>query len=780
MRNYFDDYLSGAQWLVVQRGWNPEKQLINESLFSLGNGYITSRGILEEIPFAATPGTFFAGVYDKVGAMVTELVNTPNPIDFRISVKGEKLDVSAMNVIDHKRILDLYRGILVRRTVYSDAKKKRFDYQSIRFISQADKHVAVMKIYVTPLDDAAEFSVESNISIAITNKGLITEGRKKHFHISDVSKADTVNYLCAKTLEKNILISYASQLKIKKGKKSYCEPHRMFKISAKKNETVCFTKFFSFYTSRETDAKVIKSKAIQTVKKTVDLGFEKLLSKHCASFAEKWKSAVIEIEGDPSIERAVRFNIYHLFICANEDDDNISIGARTLTGEGYRGHVFWDTEIFILPFFIYTNPKIARNLLMYRYHRLDMARKIAENKGYKGAMFPWESADTGEETTPSWSKGLDGRIKKISTMEQEQHIGSDIAYSIFHYFVATGDLDFMLNYGLEIILETARFWESRVEYNKRKKRYEIRNVIGPDEFHESVNNNAYTNVMVQWHLRKAVSLYKTFEKSHRIEIKKLDKKIDIKQNEMKNWMEIAKKIYVPVSKKANIIEEFDGFFKKKYIPLPELDSNSLPVFPRDLKVTDIIKTQFVKQADVVLLMYLLSDNFNLKWKEKNYIYYEKRTLHKSSLSASVYCIGGVEVGERNKAYKYFLVSAYTDKKNIYGNTGDGMHAAALGGVWQAVVNGFAGIRIKKGVLSLEPRLPNRWKRVKFSIKWKGFDICVNIDKEKIKLYFRSKNKINYLPVRIYGVLKKLSANRTRVFYRKLKRRREYIVKKALY
>jgi len=779
MTDYFDEYLSGTQWLIYERGRDSELQVVNETLFSLGNGYITSRGILEEIPFASIPGTFFAGVFDKVGAMFTELVNAPNPMDFRISVNGEKLDVSAMNLLDHKRILDMHKGILVRRTIYSSAKKKRFNYQSMRFISHADKHIAVMKIHITPLDDTAEFTVESNINVAITNKGLVTEGRKKHFHISEVSKSGKSNYLCTKTLEKEILIAYASQLKIEKNKKGYIEPRTIFKLNAKKGEKVCFTKFFSFYTSIETNPKTIKNETIKTVEKIAAQGFEKLLIQHCASFAKKWKTAYIEIDGDPSIERAIRFNIYHLLICSNDDDDSVSIGARTLTGEGYRGHVFWDTEIFILPFFIWTAPEIAKNLLIYRYNRLEKARKIAKEKDYDGAMFPWESADTGEETTPFWSKGLDGRIKKISTMEQEHHISSDIAFTVFQYWTITDDVNFMLDYGLEIILETARFWASRVEYNKRKGRYEIKDVIGPDEFHENVNNNAYTNAIVQWHLRLASRLYKTFAKKYPVKIQNLANKINIKKNEIRNWQKIAERIYIPVSKKTGIIEEFDGFFKKKFYPQPEMDNNSLPVFPRNLKVTDIQKTQFVKQADVVLLLYLLSDNFNLEQKRKNYLYYEKRTLHKSSLSAPVHSVGGVEVGEKIKAYRYFLVSVYTDMKNIYGNTDEGMHAATLGGTWQAVVNGFAGVRVKKGVLSFEPKLPYRWKRVRFLIRWKGFDISVHIDREKIKLHFNSSRKKEYFIIRVYGVLRKLLANKTGIFYRKPKRKK-YLVKKALY
>lgn len=770
MIDYFDQYLSDPQWLIFEKSWKPDFQSVSESQLALGNGYLCSRAVLEEIPRGACPGTYFAGIYDITGAQVTELVNAPNPIDFRISVKGEKLDITAMNVLGHERLIDMHRGLLVRKTTYANSRKKRFNYQSLRFFSMHNKHIAVMQIYVTPLDEEVTFTVESSVDTAVTNKGLITEGKKKHVHIYDFLKNGNINYLCMKTLEKEVLIAYANQLEIKKGKKTRSVPHRTFKLHLRKGESACITKFFSFYTSQDINPRQIKAKTIKTLRKAVMKGFDQLIKEHTNVWLKKWKSANIEIEGDPDIERVIRFNIYHLLITGSEDNNNISIGARTLTGEGYRGHIFWDTEIFILPFFIYTNPKIAKNMLLYRYHRLDAARKIAKDKGYQGTMFPWESADTGEEATPSWYKHTDGTIRKVSTGFQEHHITSDIAYGVFHYFIATGDIDFMLEYGLEIILETAKFWASRVEYTSRRKKYEIKHVIGPDEYHENVNNNVFTNAMAKWNLEIAAKLCEVLRRKYPSKVKPVMTKINLKPRDTHKWRYIAKRIFIPISKKRGIIEEFDGFFKLKRLPLPELDSNSIPLYPKGLAGRKISKTQFVKQADVVMLLYILSDILSANQKKKNYLFYENRTLHESSLSAAVYSAVGAEVGEKNKAYRYFLTSAYTDLKNIYGNSSDGMHAASLGGTWQAVINGFAGVKIRKRILSFNPKLPYNWKRMKFLLKWKGFDLSVNIDKEKTILGFNSKRKKDYILVRVDGLLHKLCANKTTTFHRKLKQK----------
>jgi kojibiose phosphorylase len=750
--NDLENYLSDTHWQIIEHGWDPEMQNDNETKFALGNGYIGSRGILEENPPYCRPGTFFAGIYEGTRSLVPELVNAPNPIDFRISVDGEKLDVEAMDIVSHKRILDMYKGILFRNTIYSNARKKRFNYQSMRFFSMHNKNTAVMQVYITPLDESTTLTITNAIDTSIMNMGLVTEGWKKHVVVVESGNSGKINYVCTKTVEKNIYIVYTSQVFVKKGKKTYTPPDWTFTLNLKKGETACITNYLSCYTSKTDNIEKIKKVAVNSNARSVKKGFDQLFREHSKTWEKKWKKANVEIDGDPDIERAVRFNIYHLLITASEHCDDVSIGAKGLTGEGYRGHIFWDTELFCLPFFIYLNPPVAKNLLLYRYHRLDAARMIAKERGYQGAMFPWESADTGEETTPSWYKDGRGKIQRVLTMEQECHITADIAYAVVHYYSATNDVDFLLNYGLEIILESAKFWASRVEYNRRKKRYEINNVIGPDEFHEGVNNNAFTNIIVQWLLRIAAQLLRVLKRRYPAEIKTLMAKIHIKPSDLENFRQITSRLYIPLSRKTKIIEQFEGFLKRRKLPLPELDNHSLPVYPDNIR--DIGSTQYVKQADVVMILFILSDLFSLETKRKNYLYYESRTLHKSSLSASIHALLGAEVGE----------------KNVYGNTDAGIHAASLGGVWQALIHGFAGMRIRRGILSFSPQLPSKWKRIKFSFKFKGYDISVDIGQEKVSLYFNSKRKADQLPVRVYRTLHTLQANKKASFYKKSKKK----------
>lgn len=765
MKEPFELYLNDNRWLMWEKGWQKEEQSVRESLFTLGNGYLGSRGIYEEIPVDAYPGTYIAGVYDATGAHVTETVNAPNPIDFRIVAEGEKIGITAMDVLFHQRVLDMSQGLLARKTIYSNSKKHRFNYQSLRFFSMYQKHIGVMRIFFTPMDEGVDISIESAVNDAVRNKGIITEGRKKHFHIEEFKKYGAVNYLCVKTFDKDILIVYTSQLKMYRNYKIHTIPHRTFDLHVNKGETVSFTRYFSIHTTWHISPNIIRSRAINTLRQAVKKGFDRLLKENSTAWEKKWKAADITIRGDHQVDRALRFNIYHMLIVGNNDGGLSSIGARTLSGEGYRGHVFWDTEIYLLPFYIYNLPHLARGMLLYRYNRLEQARRIAQEKGYRGALFAWESADSGEESTPSWHKDFDGKIIQIYTMQREHHISADIAYAVCHYYNATDDHDFMVHYGLEIIIETARFWVSRVQWNNRRKVYEIREIIGPDEFHENVNNNAYTNAMAQWNISAVVSLAKIFRKRFPKPTRKLFLKLKLTNNEIHHMHEVAKHIANTRPHKNNLIEEFEGYFKKKQVKLKNIQNSILPEMPTHIPLSDFHKTQLVKQADVLMLLYLLPDMYSATVREKNYYYYLQRTLHKSSLSTSMHAIIAAGVGDKERAYQFFCASLFADLKDIYGNTFDGIHAASLGGTWQAVVNGFGGIRVyRKGILSFDPNLPTQWNSLKFKLKWKGLDLDISIYAGEIAIFFKS-IKIKSIKLIVYQRLRTVFSNRINYFTR---------------
>jgi len=756
------------RWCIKQEGWEPPKQQMRETQFTQGNGYFCCRGILEEIPYDSTPGTYLAGLFDRTGAQITELVNCPNPINLRLDAYGEKIDVVAMDVEKHERVLDMRDGVLNRQTVFKTTHNKRVLYQSRRFISMHNKHLGIMEVHVTPLDTAMTFNVQTTIDASVSNKGVLTEGRKVHYTPHEVSITENMAYFCFRTFENQTLIAYAGALEICRGNRCRLVPERALKVRVKKGETITLRKFFTIYTSRRVKPHELKRQCIGALKKARKAGLKRLFEDHQRAWAKRWRRANIDIEGDFAADQALRFNIYHLIIAGNEENDDVSIGARTLSGEAYRGHVFWDAELFVVPFFIYAFPDIARNQLMYRYHRLNAARANATAKGYKGALFPWESADTGEECTPSWAKDYDGTIIRITTLDYEHHIVADIAYAVDHYVRAAGDLDFMFRFGLEIMMETARFWADRVTLNKKRKHYEIHDAMGPDEFHEKVNNSAYTNMMAKWNLQAAYEWSKKLKEKYPSRFESLERRICLTKREINAWQKIASKMYIPYSRKKKLIEQFEGYLKLRDPRITQLDSNFMPCMPASVDYRNIDETQLVKQADVVMLLYLFCNQYSRNDKKRNYNYYEKRTLHKSSLSPAIHSIVGLDVGDRDKALHYFAHALSTDLADIHGNANDGIHAASGGGTWQAAIMGFAGMRIHKEYISFSPYLPENWSGMKFAVHFRGARLRVSIAKNKTDIMIERSPKRGKIFASVYGETKKLHIHKFVTFEKPIK------------
>jgi len=768
MKDFYSKYRSDESWLIREDGWVRSLQPIRETQLALGNGFLGSRAVLEEMPYDATPGTYIAGLYDRIGSQVTELVNLPNPFNFKMMLKGEKLGVITMDVLNHARVLDLRQGILTRHTVFMDSKKKRYDYQSLRFVSSHNKNIGVMQVILTPLDDNAKVSIETGIDTSVYNAGTVTEGRKKHFRVKELGQFDNEGYIIVQTFSKqNFVIIRSGFYYETLGKKTLAEDN-VFELGLKKGQTITFTKIFYIDTvSKGDDLEKMKKSSEKGFRKSLSLSFNKLLKRHTKAFRALSDMGEISIWGDPESEKNTRFNIYHMLICAREDGGLSSIGARGLSGEGYHGHIFWDAEIFILPFYLYTMPEVARNMLMYRYNRLDAARAIARKHGYKGAMFPWESAGTGVDETPGWAKDLDGKIIRIHTGSLEHHITADIAYSVHHYYNVTRDEKFMRNYGYEIVFECARFWISRIKYNRKSRKYEIKNVIGPDEFHDNVDNNAYTNMMAKWNLLLAHKMYHKLRKHDPKILKSLTQRLGVTAHEAVMWKNIAARIVFKIGK-DQIIEQFKGYFKLKRIRINKWDEDYIPIISKKLTPRGFYKTQFVKQADVLMLLHLLSDVFSRETKKRNYDFYVERTLHKSSLSLPIYSLMAAEAGDMNRAFRYFDASLRTDISNIHNNVSEGIHTACIGATWQTFINGFAGVRVEKGMLSIAPNLPKTWRKALFSLHWRSNLIKFEVNNDKVKIQLIPEKK-GSTKIKVFGTLHEISGNRVFTFTRKTKR-----------
>jgi len=771
MKELYSSYTEDELWLIKETEWVRPLQNIRETQFTLGNGYLGIRAIYEELPYDARPGTYIAGVYDNIGSQVAELVNLPNPINFRFTIEGEKLDLVTMDCLAHRRVLNMKKALLVRKTLYQDNKRRRYDYQSLRFVSLHNKNIGIMQIALTPLDADCLLDVNTGIDTSVYNAGVLSEGRKRHFRVKELGQSHNAGYLVIDTLEKRYSVVYWSGFYYELNAKKIFAKDNIFRLKLKKNQTVIFTKIFCIrHFPYQQDASLYKDKTFKVFFKAFRANFFSLLKDHTRMWDKLWKKADILIEGTANLQVNLRFNIYHMLICASYNAGFSSIGARTLSGEGYRGHIFWDAEIFLMPFYLFNFPEVAKNILLYRARRINKARELARREGFKGAKFPWESADTGREETPEWARDFDGTVIEIYTHKMEHHITSDIAYAMYKYYVATGDGQFMQDYGYQIILETARFWASRAKFNKEKDCYEIRKVIGPDEFHSGVDNSAYTNMMAKWNLITAYKLSGEVKKKQHL-YKNLKEKLNLKEKEAKDWKKIASGIRINIGK-SKIIEQFEGYFKLKKVPLEMYDENGIPILPPKLKAKDLSKTQLVKQADILMLLYLLDDVFSLRTKLANYEFYLDHTLHTSSLSPSIHCLIACKVGDLTRAYNFFNVSLRTDISNLYGNTQEGIHAASLGGTWQAVVFGFAGIEIKKEKLFINPRMPRTWEKITLSLIWREDVIKLDLSNEVIKLKAESLKR-RVIEIGIFNRKVSLKTNKAYIFKRRVPLYKQY-------
>ena len=719
--------LADNGWIITEESFDRGRMRFYESILTVGNGFLGSRAVLEEGYEESYAGTYLAGVYDKSGGQSFAIVNAPNPLVTEILVDGRKLSADEMEVVEHLRVLDMKKAVLYRRTVFADADQ-RYEYESARFFSLYDMHLGVIRVSFRSLDSDASVVLRTVIDGTTTNEMHAVGGPRKHYRVTQ-SKGlpGDVSYLEARTNDLGIRIGVASAADLhgavsargletsssSSGEASVLE----HSFRGRKGEAYRLDRYVSIYTSRESEGDV-ESACLAGLSRARRIGVPAILAEHQEAWERRWQVADVSIEGDPDTLKAMRFSMYHLLISASPEDLDVSIAPKALSGEWYQGHVFWDTEIFMLPFFVYAYPQQAKHLLLYRARRLEPARERAIAQGYQGALWPWESAGSGsEETPPTWIN-FDGLVLPVYNAAREHHIAADIVYGVHFYYLHTGDDGFMLQHGLGMVLETARFWASRVSYDETRDQYEIKLVIGPNEFQDGVDNNSYTNAMARWALRYACELYEDFYERFSGEMQGIAEDMGLTGEEVDNWRQIADSIILLV-RSDGLIEEFEGYFDRRDVTITERDEHAMPLWPREVMLKDVKETQLIKQADVVLLLYLLSDEFSQDVKRTNLDYYEPRTTHVSSLSITSYAIIASELGDTEKAYRYLHHAANSDLEDIHGNTDLGVHAAELGGTWQVLVHGLAGVRVRGDVLSVDPRLPDQWRSLRFRMWFRG-------------------------------------------------------------
>ena len=731
--------LGGDEWLILQDEYDAAENLNYESLFCLTNGYLGTRGSYEEGTVKSLPCTFVNGVFDKSETFMRELANLPNWLGIRLYVEKELIGIENCSILEFSRVLDMKHAMLVKRFLLEDKKGRQTLVEGIRFVSRANVHRMAVKLYVTPINYDGIIEVENIVDGSVINFADAPRFKVKHTYlVANERLTENGVYIECATRDNHLHVGTGAFLDAERNGKSVIKTRQFYAFGeqtiefqdfdAEQGVTTEITKYASIYTERDLPKYELHSAVKNEIDAFVERGFEQELAEHFKVYEEMWKEADIQIQGDFDLDRAVRFNIFHLMSTGNEHDDRVNVGAKLLHGEEYGGHAFWDTELFMLPFFAYVFPKTAKNLESYRYRLLDAARANAAKNGYKGAQYPWESADDGTEQCPDWTIEPDGTCYRCYVADYEHHVTAAVAYGIYDYVKITKDTSFLLKKGGEILMETARFWASRCEYITEKDRYEIRKVTGPDEWHEPVDNNVYTNYLAKWNLRYVIALIQDLKEHHREDYDRIAEKISLTEKEIEEWNLVQSKIYLPRKEGTQLLEQFEGYFDLQEVTIQEYDKNDWPIRPAELKTMKTKETQIIKQADVVMLLHLMGEEFDEETTKLNYSYYEKRTLHGSSLSPSIYSIMGLKVGDDTKAYRYLRRAAFIDLINHQKNTREGIHAANAGGVWQTVVFGFAGLSIDAdGILNITPKMPKEWEGVTFRIHYLNSWLEISID-----------------------------------------------------
>jgi kojibiose phosphorylase len=720
--------LSEQAWCVTADAFRCDRVAAEETMFTLANGHHGVRGSLEFARHLGKPGSFFAGCYDRTPIYFEELVNTPAWVDLTIQTDGLFLDPAGVEVREYRRTLDLRQGLLHTALAWVDAKGRRTRYESFRLVHRQRRHWALLWGRVTPENWSGELLLAGGIDARIANVQTQSQVQVQHLEVTRLAADDLGVVYEGRTLTSKLPVAVRTRLTVSNGAGRHLRHgdqslQEVWCVPAVKGRPVTFCKSVAAVALLHAgaDAGPVARRELRALLRA---GQPRALAAQQRAWQTRWKRADVVIGGHVGDQAAVRFNIFHLLSLDPEEDLDVAIGAKGLHGEGYRGHFFWDTEIFMLPFYLATRPATARNLLLYRCRRLAGARRHAADWGHRGARFPWESCTTGGDVSPTKPRDiLAGQIGGQPVEHFQVHITADIAYAVARYREAAGDDEFFREHGAQLLIETAQFWASRVGWDSARQRYVIRDVQCVDEFHTHVDNNAYTNYMAAENLRLAGAAVAELRRREPALLRRLCRATGLTGKDVRTWAKIRDGLALPFDPATGLVEQFDGYFALTPVKVG-FDANGWPFLPPEFWNGPWRKSQVIKQADVVLATYQLPDAFSDAAKRANLRFYEERDEHSSSLSPSTYAILGVEVGEVERAYRSFRVSAYRDM--LFRKNNDGIHAACLGGTWQACVNGFGGLRVRADGLHFRPRLPRAWNRLAYAVAWQGRRIAVEI------------------------------------------------------
>lgn len=768
-------------WMIKESGFDRERIAHHGNKFMIGNGVLGYRGTLEEFGKNELTATIIAGLYDKVGNKWREPVNAPNGLATAVQWDGVPLSVldagsqteaggqgkasggngagngrengrengggdASPQLAAHEQALDLRHAVHRRRSVFRTADGAEVSMMSERFCSAVRSELIVSRLTV-------ESSLDGALTIVTGIDGDVWDINGPHLERieSGADEAGEVLRVTAQTQELGVPVTVAEAVEVQGGEEEQLlrgdlSIRRRIQLRCRAGEPVELVKYVAVVTGQDGAlAGDVQTAAEQAAREARQLGYDVLLREHAERWERKWDASDITIEGDEEAQLALRYSMYQLHIIAPDRSERVSIPARGLSGQVYKGAVFWDTEMFMLPFFLHTEPEVARNLMMYRVHTLEGAKRKAAEYGYDGAFYAWESQETGDDACTLFNVNdvFTGRPMRTYFRDKQVHISADVAYGIWQYYTFTGDESLLLDGGAEVVWECAKFFYSYGYFNSRKQRFEILDVTGPDEYHERVNNNAFTNRMVKECLRIALNAMDLLRSS---DLKRYETLLEGSSVQLEQIRDMHDRLYVPQpDAKTGRIEQFDRYDKLEDVTLQELKARML--HPHEylgggngLATT----TQILKQADVVLMLHLFKSDYALAVKQANWAYYEPRTEHGSSLSACIYALVAADTGSPDWGYPYFMQTARIDltgeSKQYVGDLYiGGTHPAANGGAWMAAILGFAGLRYDGDKAELRPAFPSVWQAIEFPVHLRGGSYRVRVSREEITVIAQAGN-----------------------------------------
>jgi len=734
------NYIKHNEWQIIEEGFDPHLNRISESLFSLGNGRMGQRANFEEDYTGDThQGNYVAGVYypdkTRVGwwkngypEYFAKVLNAPCWIKIQIKIGKINLDLAKCKVTDFRRVLDMKTGLLYRSFTASLPGGKKLKIDAKRFCSMADGEIGAIRYSITPLNFSSACTITLPVDADVVNKDSNYD--EKFWNEISKESSPGIAIVTAETkktffhVATGITYSIITDSKPVKGiikstrKEKYADNVVSVKIKMG-TETVIY-KYGAVLSSENHPKPKLAQLTRKKLKEARIIGYDKLFAQHSDVWKKTWEKCDITIEGDAAAQQGIRFNIFQLMQTYTGADERLNIGPKGFTGEKYGGSTYWDTEAYCLPFYLGTSdPKVARNLLVYRYKHLPRAIENGAKLGFKdgAALYPMVTMN-GEECHNEWEITF-----------EEIHRNGAIAYAIFDYIRYTGDEDYLAEFGLEVLIGISRFWAQRVNWSTDRMKYVMLGVTGPNEYENNSNNNWYTNMFAVWTLNYTLKSVEYVRKRHTARYDKILAKVKFNEKELGKWKDIAEQMYFPEDKQRGVYLQQDGFLDKELLTVKDLPASERPLNQK-WSWDRILRSCFIKQADVLQGFYFFEEQFNKEQLKRNFDFYEPMTVHESSLSPCVHVILASKLGYKEKAYEMYLRTSRLDLDDYNNDTEDGCHITSMAGTWMSIIKGFGGMRVNEGKLQFAPYIPEQWKSYSFRLEFRGRTIRVKVSKDK--------------------------------------------------